>query len=49
MAAFLDPNGLNLFYGLIAAKFGAGAATGSMDYSKATLYWRWKNHNCRSA
>ena len=36
MAAFLDPDGLNLFYGLIAAKFGAGAATGSIDYSKAT-------------
>ena len=36
MAAFLDADGLNLFYSLIAAKFGAGAATGSMDYSKAT-------------
>lgn len=36
MAAFLDPDGLNLFYGLIAAKFGAGTANGSMDYSKAT-------------
>lgn len=36
MATFLDADGLNLFYSLIAAKFGAGAATGSIDYSKAT-------------
>lgn len=35
MAAFLDADGLNLFYNLIAAKFGSGAATGSMDYSEA--------------
>lgn len=36
MAASLDADGLNLFYGLIAAKFGAGVANRSMDYSKAT-------------
>lgn len=36
MAAFLDADGLNLFYNLIAAKFGASAAASSIDYSKAT-------------
>lgn len=35
MGAFLDPNGLNLFYGLIAAKFGSGATAGSLCYAKA--------------
>lgn len=32
MAAFLDADGLNIFYSLIAAKFGSGSADGSMKY-----------------
>lgn len=35
MAAFLDADGLNIFYGLIAAKFGNDSVNGSMDYSRA--------------
>lgn len=34
MAAFLDADGLNIFYGLIAAKFGS-KLDGAIDYSKA--------------
>lgn len=35
MAAFLDADGLNLFYGLIAAKFGSGSTNGSMEFASA--------------
>ena len=35
MAAFLDADGLNLFYGLIAAKFGSGSPNGSMEFASA--------------
>lgn len=34
MAAFLDADGLNIFYGLIAAKFGNQVANGMVDYSR---------------
>lgn len=34
MAAFLDADGLNVFYGLIAAKFGNQVANGMVDYSR---------------
>lgn len=34
MAAFLDADGLNIFYGLIAAKFGSKLDGGAIDYSK---------------
>lgn len=35
MAAFLDADGLNLFYSLIATKFGSGSTAGSLCYAKA--------------
>ncbi len=35
MAAFLDADGLNVFYQLIAAKFGSQLNAGMMDYSRA--------------
>lgn len=35
MAAFLDADGLNIFYGLIAAKFGSKLDGGAIDYSRA--------------